>query len=276
MNSVIQKAVLSACREFMKPIARFLLKNGIGFREFSEICKLVFVEVASDDHGIRGRMTNMSRVAVMTGLSRKQVRKIRDLIETRETQAISRLRRPELVLSIWHSDADFLDKRGNPKRIAFDGPGLTFKTLVARVGGDIPPKAMLNELLRAGAVVTEGGKLRVASRSYIPEPNDPESILVAGGSIHDLAATINHNLGCSDPELRYFERRVYSERLPAYQVPRFRKLAKEKGELLLRDLNGWLAERDEKPSNEVDHQAAQQERPRVGVGVFYFEDPRTP
>lgn len=272
MNSALQQAVLSACRDFMRPIARFLMKNGIGFSEFSEVCKLAFVEVASDDHGIRGRKTNMSRVAVMTGLSRKEVRKVRDLLEDGEAQAISRLRRPELVLSIWHSDPDFLDKKGQPKRLPFDGPGIVFKDLVARVGGDIPPKAMLNELMRAGAVVNEGDKLRVASRSYIPEPNDPESVLVAGGSIHDLAATIHHNLGCSDPELRFFERRVYSERLPPDQRPRFRKLAREKSELLLRDLNAWLAERDKKSESDENTPTQIPDGARVGVGVFYFED----
>lgn len=272
MTSRIQHVVLSACREFMKPIARLLLKNGIGYREFSELCKSTFVEVASADYGIRGRKTNMSRVAIMTGLSRKEVRKLRDALESGSDTFITRVRRPELVLSIWHSDPEFLDKRQAPKRISFDGPGANFCKLVNRVGGDIPPKAMLNELLRAGSIVQESGKLRAVSRSYVPEPNDPEMILVAGDSIRDLAATINHNLGCAESELRFFERRVYSEALPVAQRPRFKKLAREKGEILLRDLSAWLSEREQGAQEDTVDSIAPQKSPRVGVGIYFFDD----
>jgi hypothetical protein len=273
MGSAIQRAVLSACRDFMRPIARLLIKNGIGYREFSDVCKATFVEVASTDHGIRGRKTNMSRVAVMTGLSRKEVKKIRDALAVGESEMILRARRPELVLSAWHSDPDFITKNGAPLRIRYDGPGPNFKNLVARVGGDIPPKAMLNELLRAGSVVQEGEKLRAVSRSYIPEANDPETILVAGNAIHDLAWTINHNLGCQDPELRFFERRVYSEKLPGTQRPRFKKLAKEKSEVFLRDLNAWLSARESAAPAGTDTGLDHSEPiPRIGVGIYFFDD----
>lgn len=271
MTSAIQNVVLSACREFMKPIARLLLKNGIGYREFSELCKSTFVEVASDDYGIRGRKTNMSRVAVMTGLSRKEVRKLRDTMESGSNTSVTRVKRPESVLSVWHSDPEFLDKRQSPKRIRFDGPGANFRNLVTRVGGDIPPRAMLNELLRAGSVVREGEKLRAVSRSYVPEPNDPETILVAGGAIRDLAETINHNLGCAESDLRFLERRVYSDALPISQRPRFKKLAREKGEILLRDLSAWLSERERGIDADDIDSMTQEKSPRIGVGIYFFD-----
>ena len=272
MTRDIQNAVLSACRQFMRPIVRLLLKNGIGYREFSEVCKMIFVDVASNDYGLRGRKTNMSRVAVMTGISRKEVRKLRGATETDMLNSASRTRRPELVLSIWHTDSEFVDAKHRPKRIRFEGPGPTFRDLVQRVGGDIPPRAMLNELLRAGSVVMEGEKLRAVSRSYIPEPNDPEAILVAGGAIRNLASTIHHNLGCMDPELRFLERRVYSEELPKSQRVRFRKLAREKGDLLLRDLNSWLVERSRASQNSEVDQPDDATARKTGVGIYFFDD----
>jgi len=252
----------------MKPIVRLLLKNGIGYREFAEICKSAFVEVASDDYGLRGRQTNMSRIAVMTGLSRKEVRKIRDAGANNKFSSIIRTRRPELVLSIWHTDPQYVDKRHKPKRIRFDGVGPTFCDLVARVGGDIPPRAMLIELLRAGSVVEEGEKLRVVSRSYIPEPDDPQAILVAGGAIRDLVSTIQHNLGCENPEERLFERRVYSARVPKTHRYRFKKLARERGQLLLEDLNSWLSERE---LEKMESGADGEEVSRIGVGIYFFD-----
>lgn len=274
MHESNQSAVFSAIRKFMNPIVRLLIKNGVGYQEFSEICKATFVEIASDEYGIRGRKTNMSRVAVMTGLSRKEVRKIRDALATGRLSTTSRTRRPELVLSIWHTNPAYLDRKHKPKRIRFDGPGATFCELVARVGGDIPPRAMLIELLRAGSVVEEGEKLRAVSRSYVPEPDDPDSFRLAGDAIHDLVATIHHNLSCDDPDARYFQRYVYSEKVPKTHQLRFRKLAKERGQLLLQDLNSWLAEREHvREADDADDQPG--DAPRIGVGVYYFSRTRS-
>lgn len=272
MNSKIQNAVLTACRQFMRPIIQLLIRNGVGYREFSEICKALFVDVASNEYGLRGRKTNMSRVAVMTGISRKEVRRIRDTPELDMLASASRVRRPELVLSIWHNDPDYSDSKLCPKRIRFDGPGPTFRDLVVRVGGDIPPKAMLNELIRAGSVIEEGEKLRVVSRSYIPEPNDPEAVLVAGDAIKDLVSTIHHNLGSGDSEARFFERRVYSEKLTGDQRIRFRKLARERGELLFRDLNSWLGERESSRESINSRGDDDQATKRLGVGLYFFDE----
>jgi hypothetical protein len=272
MSDRAKKAVLRACRQFLKPVARLLIKNGIGFREFCEIAKTSFVEVASDDYGIRGRKTNMSRVAVMTGLSRKEVKKIRDAIAGGELVGVSRNRRPELLLMLWHTAPEFMDQKGLPKLVPFDGDSLSFVSLVDRAGGDIPPKAMLNELLRAGSVVREGDKLRAVSQSYIPEPNDPEAILLGGESMRHLAYTINFNLECKDPEHRFFERRVYSDRLPTAQRARFKKLAREKSDLLLRDLHTWLGERNLGSEEPI----AGQTYPKIGVGVYFFDDALVP
>lgn len=271
MNSPVQKALLNACRSFMKPLARLLLKGGIGYREFAEICKTVFVEVASDDYGIRGRKTNMSRVAVMTGLTRKEVRKIRNAIEAGLTSPITRTRRPESVLAVWHGDPEYLDKHMNPKRIPFEGTGANFRDLVARVGGDIPPRAMLNELLRAGSIVPEGSKFRAVSRSYVPESNDPAAVHLAGEAISDLVSTIHHNLSWPGPDGRFLERRVYSDRLPRSQRRRFRKLARDKGELLLHDLNAWLSDR-ERSARKVDPTESIGEMPTIGVGIYFFDN----
>lgn len=230
------------------------------------------MEVASDDHGLRGRKTNMSRVAVMTGLSRKEVRKIRETISTGMGEPTLRSRRPELVLSIWHSAPDFLDQKHKPRRISFDGAGATFCELVSRVGGDIPPRAMLVELLRSGAVVEDGEKLRVVSRSYVPEPDDPQAIFLAGGAIRDLASTIYHNLSSENLESRYIERHVSSEGLPAEYRSRFRKLAHDRGKLLLEDLNSWLSERELSPGISKSDEGAV-DPIRIGVGVYFFSHP---
>ncbi|MFQ5549243.1 MAG: DUF6502 family protein, partial [Woeseia sp.] len=70
MQDKIQRQILDALLVAIRPLARALLRVGIGYREFAEISKAAFVDIATKDYGLRGRPTNISRVAVMTGLTR--------------------------------------------------------------------------------------------------------------------------------------------------------------------------------------------------------------
>ena len=81
MNNNSKSAPLLALLKALMPIARLLMKCGVGYREFAEIAKCAFVDVATQDYGLRGRPTNISRVAVMTGLTRKEVKRLRDKIQ---------------------------------------------------------------------------------------------------------------------------------------------------------------------------------------------------
>ena len=84
MQDTAQREILQALLVALRPLARALLRAGIGYREFEEISKTAFVDVSTRDYGLRGRPTNISRVAVMTGLTRKEVRRIREKSESGE------------------------------------------------------------------------------------------------------------------------------------------------------------------------------------------------
>ena len=88
MQNDIQRQILGAILLVLKPLARALLRAGVGYREFSEIAKTAFVETATVDYGLRGRPTNISRVAVMTGLTRKEVRRIRTKSDASEQTVV--------------------------------------------------------------------------------------------------------------------------------------------------------------------------------------------
>ena len=154
MRDNSKNVVLLALLKALRPVARFLMKSGIGYREFSEIGKSAFVDVATSDYGLRGRPTNISRVAVMTGLTRKEVRRLRDKISSGKQVDMARVIPPAEILSRWHSDSEFLDSAGRPLTLEFDGATPSFAGLVKKYGGDIPPGAMRTELKRVGAVTT--------------------------------------------------------------------------------------------------------------------------
>ncbi|MGA8203652.1 MAG: DUF6502 family protein, partial [Woeseiaceae bacterium] len=141
MQNNIERQILGAILLVLRPLARALLRAGVGYREFSEIAKTAFVQTATENYGLRGRPTNISRVAVMTGLTRKEVRRIRDKTDASEQTVVVKTTPISEILHRWYTDEQFVDSNGRPKELAFDGDGTTFTALVRRFGGDVPPGA---------------------------------------------------------------------------------------------------------------------------------------
>lgn len=268
MDSLLKTAALKACRHFMLPIARFLLRNGIGYREFAEISKLAFVQVASDDYGLRGRRTNMSRVSVMTGLNRKEIRKLRNRLEAEDWEPDSALSKPAVVLAKWFTSPDYLGPKGAPRWLAFedDGGRRSFSGLVREVGGDVPPGAMLKELVRAGCVKEiRTGMWKALKRQYAPGGVDLFQVQRFGECIHDLANTIVWNMQQKNADSRLFEFRAWSECLDPQKLSSLRQMVSSQGSSYLEGIDDWM-ETNSRIQSSLPHQHL-----RCGVGVYYFE-----
>ena len=82
-----------------------MIRNGISFGELAEVLKNVFVEVAARDFQIEERKASRSRIAIMTGLTRKEVAKQEEILNSgKALQVVSNLNRIARVLAGWHSD----------------------------------------------------------------------------------------------------------------------------------------------------------------------------
>jgi len=250
----------------MRPIASLLMRCGMTWKEFAELCKSVFVEVASEEYGIKGRKTNVSRTAILTGVSRKEVKRQRDLLDAEVPVASGKTTDATRVLSAWHQDESFLDKHGNPQDLPLEGAGASFAELLRRYGGDIPSGAMLKELKHANVVEEVGdGKLRAISRYYMPVRLETESLLRAGGVLRDLAATLNNNVTPAAGEEPRFEGIAVNDEMDPSVVPAFRDFMDKEGQKFLEKLDDWLTERSSRDS-------AQKEHVRLGIGVYAIED----
>ena len=251
----------------MRPIASLLMRCGMTWKEFAELCKSVFVEVASEEYGIRGRKTNVSRTAILTGMSRKEVKRVRDLLESEQPPTPSKTTDPTRVLAGWHQDEDFLDEAGRPLELPLDGDGPTFAKLLQRYGGDIPAGAMLKELKIAKAVEeTDGKKLRAISRYYMPIQMEPELIVVAGSALQDLGATLNNNVVPSSDRRRRFEGRAINESIDPKAVPEFHRFLEEQGQQFLEKLDDWLTKHQLENGSDRDNNV------RLGVGLYAIQD----
>jgi len=118
---VVDSILRSSCRALLRPIASLVLKCGTTWREFSELSKSVFVSVASDEFGIRGRPTNVSRVSTLTGISRKEVKRQRELLAEPATSASPKTTDATRPLSGWHQDPTYVGGDGKPLALSPEG-----------------------------------------------------------------------------------------------------------------------------------------------------------
>lgn len=232
--------MLTACRVMLRPIVRLLLKNGVMWKEFADLSKSVYVDVAGEEYGISGRPTNSSRVSILTGLTRREVKRQKDLLDADDTPVSTKTSNAMRLLSGWFQDAEFRDADGAPRRLAREGDESSFAALHRRYGGDLPAGAMLKELVQAGAVEEQGGGYRAVSRYYMPDPLDPESVLRSGDVVKDLGDTVAWNLTRAADQPSRFEGRATEPRIPNEHLPAFRSFLEEKGQAFLECVDEWL------------------------------------
>ncbi len=229
---------------------------------------MAYVDVASSDYGLRGRPTNISRVAVMTGLTRKEVKRLRDKIESGDS-SVSVKTTPLLdVLHHWHAQPEFTDERGQPAKLPFAGTTGSFCSLVKAFGGDVPAGAMRTELKRVGVVEEdEEGNLVAVARAVRPDTDHDRLInmLVHGAYAH--LSTVARN---SDPDFadsRWAHRVAHTTHLQKPDSGQLRRIAKDR----IKDFSEAVD--DLFMAYEALHTDENREKgDPVAVGVYYFEE----
>lgn len=264
-----------ALSRILRPLARLLLRNGIGYGEFSEWVKQAFVESALQDFGDSQRKATDSRAAVLTGLTRKEVKRLREQAASQHDAPVpaSATSRAARVVSGWVQDREFQDSEGAPAMLTFDGAN-SFSELVRRYSGDMTPRAVLDELVRVGVVET-GDRLVLRKRAYIPTGDDNAMLDIFGEDVGDLIATIDHNLVQGPERAPFYQRTLSYDNIPPEVMEKWRRYAARHSQRLLETLDEWLAPYDQDVAGKAGGagDAGESDRVRTGVSIFYFEDP---
>jgi len=260
----------------LRPLTRLLLRNGIPFGEFSELVKRAYVEAALEDFDDGRRKPTDSRAAVMTGLTRKEVKRQREILTGQSSGAgdVLHSNRASRVVSGWVHDAAFQTNGGEPAILSFDGQ-LSFSELVKRYSGDMPPRAVLDELLRVGVVSVdeESGGLVLQQRAYVPAGDSEEMLQIFGEDVSDLIATIDHNLASSESgQSPMFQRTLTYNNIPPEVMESWREHAAAQSQTLLEQLDKWLGPHDRDISGQGSGSVSG-DPVRTGVSIFFFEEP---
>jgi hypothetical protein len=140
-----------------------LLPRGMTPRRFGELARFAFVQAATERSRLQNGRVNFSRVAAQTGLSRADVKR---LLKSGDADFRRIARAPiERVVDAWRTDQLYAYKRGHPRSLKITGSGGSFAGLVRKYGGDVPHRAVLEELRRVHAVADNGERVWLKTSS---------------------------------------------------------------------------------------------------------------
>jgi hypothetical protein len=269
MNAV-QTRLLRAVYATLRPISRLLIRSGITYGQFAEISKIAFVVEANRERDRSGRLVNASRIAVKTGISRKEVRRIRELKQGsgQSDALVDSATVCAQLLHLWYTDSKYVDSSGQPRQLAMFEPAPSFSQLVRVVAGDVPLGAVKAELKEAGAVEElSDGTLQVLKQYYVPRNFDEKALTAITDSLFTLAATAEHNANPERTTEGFIQRFAYSTSLPSQSVELFRRWARVQATDFVESMDRWLGTHESpKPSK-----AETSSNKIAGIGVYYYE-----
>ena len=176
--------------------------------------------------------------------------------------------RPAAV-SAWTTRREFLDAKGKPRplpRLARDGGGRSFESLVAGVSKDIRARSVLDEWLRLGVVKLDAeDRVMLRTAAFVPRRGFDEMAFYLGHNLHDHLAAAAHNvLGEGRP---FLERSVHYDALGASSVAELTALAEHAGMKALQTVNrkAMACEARDRKEPAPGH--------RITFGIYFFSAP---
>ena len=257
----------SILRGLLRPLVRTLIRHGVTVPVLYRLLKEVYVEVASDDFALDDKPSTDSRISVLTGVHRRDVRTIRAARDLDQAEARQQTTLLATVVGRWLG----LAKDGAPPPLSRTGPDPSFETLVRELNRDIRPRTILDELLRQGLVSEDdAGLLQLRTdRVFGPDRND-QKILFFAENIGDHLAAASANLASDDPP--FFERAVFYNNLTAASVDEIEAHARQDGQALLVALNGAAKDLQVRDADATEPK----QRFRVGLYFYREEDDASP
>jgi hypothetical protein len=243
MGQNVKEHLVLAVRMMLKPLVKLLISQGVSHGDFSEAAKDVYVETAIR-HFDRSANVNRSRVAILTGLTRKEVKNVIDRAISEESHN-KNYSRPSRVLAGWHSDPKYIGPYGVPLEIPYDTVGPenpSFTDLVRTYSGDMAPRPMLKELIRVGAVVElENQTYKAVRRDFEAEALSPELVARLGKIGQYFFSTAAANIEKTEQGSGNFDRRVYTDDGISNESMRlFDEYIKKRGQEFLEEIDNWF------------------------------------
>lgn len=262
----LPKPLISALRRLLRPLVRLLIAKGVGLAALMELLKEAYVDVALNEFPVDGKKQTDSRVSLLTGVHRKDVKRLRE----RPTEKMAAPRSVGLgaqIVARWVGSKETTDKKGQPlalSRKAESHGAPSFDSLVAKVSTDVRPRALLDEWLRRGIVhLDEDGRVVLNELAFVPEKGFEDKAFYFGRNIHDhLAATAHNLLEEGNPKL---ERGVHYTGLTEESAAVLAEAAERTGMKALLEMNRLALDLKEKDAGRATATR------RINFGLYFFD-----
>lgn len=264
------KALVSALLRLLRPLVRLLIAKGIGLPSAVEMLKETYVSVAEQDFANGSKKQTDSRISILTGVHRKDVKRLRAQ-DSAEFQVPKSIGLGPLVVAKWVSATATTDSQGRPLPLPRqpNKPGAaSFDSLVESISTDIRPRALLDEWLRLGvARLDDQGRVVLNQSAFVPEQGFDEKAYYLGRNIHDhLAVATNNLLGTGN---RALERSVHYTGLTPESAQIVQQTAERLGMESLLAINRLALELTEKDS------AKPEATRRLNFGLYFYDGATT-
>jgi Family of unknown function (DUF6502) len=271
LNVELDRSPLPRALEvLLEPLARMLVRQGIGGNSAVEIIKRAYVAATINVLKERKQPITAARLKIFTGFPEREIERLRGQLESGPPVEPSTLDQVTRLLTTWHLDDRYsLQFGGTPRelKIAAARDEYTFASLAMECAPTLNPTELLKELVDLGAVqLSEDSKrARPLARAYLPEPLSGAATERLGRMVRNFTETLDCNFQTQDPESRRVDRHVSADFAISSETENdFRLKARKEGQALLESLDSWLQQ--QKPTTENGK--------RVGVVVFqYVENP---
>jgi len=262
------RPLIQALTRILRPVIRLLIRHQITYPYLAQLIKGVYLDVAMRDLQTEGERATDSRLSMLTGVHRKDIRRLREQAPT----ALTAPRRPASlgaqIVSAWLSLPEFSDAHGEPRplhRLTAQGEP-SFETLVNGVGKqDLRARSVLDEWLRAGLVRLDAeDRVHLQHQAFIPAEDFAQKAFFFGKNLHDHAAAAAHNLSSDKPP--HFERSVYYNNLRPASVAKLRAIVDDDAMTLLKRINRKARELQTHDSGDA------QANERFTLGVYFYTE----
>jgi hypothetical protein len=260
-------SLIRALEKILRPIVRVLLHHQFTYPQFIALLKSVYVDVAETEMQIGEKRQSDSRINLLTGVHRKDVKRLRaesnNLGEIPGNVSVG-----AQLIGHWMGHRNYLDEAGNPLPLPIKSESaddISFEKLVALVvKQDIRPRVILDEWLRLGIARVEDDKILLNTGAFTPDKGFDEKAFFFGKNLHDHASAGASNLLGLKPS--YFDRSVYYDQLSPESVKQLNELAHALGMEALTAMNKAALARQEQDA--TDNEASY----RINFGVFHYDD----
>jgi hypothetical protein len=249
------------------PIGRLMLKGGLGVADFVRAGKEAYVRAAIAYVMPPTARLNVSRLSVVTGLTRKEVATILNGIRGVEAarHVEFKQQRALRVLQGWKLDPRFCTKGGRPSVLPLRGDRRSFGALVRIYGGDVTPNSVLKELERIDAVTFDGYQ-RVRLRSSRLGAKSIDHMAELARLFPDFAYTVSSQHAKIGRPI-YFGFKDSFVDSPG-EAAKFQRSFSNRAVIMLQGVEQWVASQNKTRQPKSDFGP---EKCRVGIGVYLVQ-----